>query len=82
MRLRLIPVLLAASLPAQGTSLLIEAERFDNLGGWTPDSQFIDQEAGSTYLLAHGLGTPVKDATSRISLPEKGKYRVYVRTYN
>lgn len=82
MRLRLIPVLLAASLPAQGTSLLIEAERFDNLGGWTPDSQFIDQEAGSTYLLAHGLGTPVKDATTRISLPEKGKYRVYVRTYN
>lgn len=82
MRLRLIPVLLAASLSAQGASLLIEAERFDNLGGWTPDSQFIDQEAGSTYLLAHGLGSPVKDATSSISLPEKGKYRVYVRTYN
>lgn len=82
MRLRLIPALLAASLSSQAASLLVEAERFDNPGGWTPDSQFIDEEAGSTYLLAHGLGTPVEDASSRITLPERGKYSVYVRTYN
>lgn len=82
MRQRLIPALLAASLSSQAASLLVEAERFDNPGGWTPDSQFIDEEAGSTYLLAHGLGAPVDDASARITLPETGKYSVYVRTYN
>ncbi len=62
-------------------SLLIEAESFDNPGGWTADSQFID-EMGSTYLLAHGLGKPVADAETRIQLPEEGTYHVFARTFN
>jgi len=35
--------------------ILIEAEEFDDFGGWTLDSQF-ETEMGSPYLLAHGLG--------------------------
>lgn len=66
---------------ANAASLLIEAESFDNPGGWTADSQFID-EMGSTYLLAHGLGQPVADAETRIQLPEAGTYHVFARTFN
>lgn len=62
-------------------SILVEAESFENVGGWVIDQQFMDV-MGSPYLLAHGLGTPVEDATTRIKIPQKGKYRVWVRTFN
>jgi hypothetical protein len=35
---------------------------------------------GSPYLLAHGLGEPVTNATGRVSLPAAGEYRIWVRT--
>ena len=57
----------------------IEAEGFKDLGGWVIDQQSIDQ-IGSSYLLAHGLGVPVKDASTPVEIPEKGNYRVWVRT--
>ena len=60
-------------------TVLLEAESFRDLGGWVIDTQSIDQ-MGSPYLLAHGLGVPVKDATTTINLPAPGKYRVLVRT--
>ncbi len=79
---RLVSALLAAlALTAQASSLLVEAESFDNHGGWTADAQFID-EMGSTYLLAHGLGRPVQNAETSVSLPAAGTYHAYVRTYN
>ena len=59
--------------------VLVEAEGFDNLGGWVDDQQFMD-EMGSPYLLAHGLGTPVGDATTTVRLPTPGTYQVWVRT--
>src|SRR5687767_11558741 len=59
--------------------LLVEAESFKDLGGWSLDTQFV-HVMGSPYLLAHGLGTPVKDATTTVKLPSSGKYRVFVRT--
>ena len=65
--------------PALAQQLLIEAESFDSHGGWKLDTQFIDN-MGSPYLLAHGLGRPVKDATTTVTFPETGEYRVYVRT--
>jgi hypothetical protein len=37
---------------------LVEAESFENCGGWVVDQQFMDL-MGSPYLLAHGLGEPV-----------------------
>ena len=61
--------------------LLVEAESFDNKGGWVLDQQFMDQ-MGSPYLMAHGMGKPVSDATAKITFPEKGTYYVYVRTFN
>ena len=59
--------------------ILIEAEQFQDYGGWILESQFAD-EMGSAYLLAHGIGTPVKDAVTQIELPEAGEYRVWART--
>lgn len=63
----------------QGEFLFLEAEGFDNLGGWDGDQQSMDQ-MGSPYLLAHGLGTPVKDATTKAKFPSTGQYRIWVRT--
>src|SRR6187551_448842 len=59
--------------------LLVEAESFQSHGGWSLDTQFIDL-MGSPYLIAHGLGQPVKDATTTATFPAAGKYRVWVRT--
>ncbi|OQV05049.1 hypothetical protein CLAIMM_09847 [Cladophialophora immunda] len=63
-------------LPDSG--ILVEAEEFDDYGGWVLDSQF-DLEMGSPYLLAHGIGRPVADATTTISIPEAHTYNVWVR---
>ena len=63
------------------SDLLVEAESFKTKGGWVVDQQFMDL-MGSSYLLAHGLGIPVEDASTDATLPEKGIYHVYVRTYN
>ena len=65
--------------PAWATTVLVEAENFDDLGGWVIDQQSIDQ-MGSPYLLAHGLGIPVKDAATTVNFPITGTYRVWVRT--
>jgi hypothetical protein len=59
--------------------LLIEAEDFDSFGGWVLDSQF-ETQMGSPYLLAHGLGRPVADATTTVLVHYGGDYRVWVRT--
>jgi hypothetical protein len=61
--------------------VLVEAESFENLGGWVVDQQFMDQ-MGSPFLLAHGLGVPVADAVTKVMLPRPGLYRVWVRTRN
>jgi hypothetical protein len=71
----LVPLLTDAA-PAR---LLVEAESFADCGGWTPDAQFMDQ-MGSPYLLAHGLGVPVKDAATTVRFPSPGTYRVWART--
>ena len=58
--------------------LLIEAEHFDDQGGWLLDSQFIE-EMGSPYLLAHGLGQPVANAGTTVHIPQSGEYKIWVR---
>ena len=74
------PLLLLAALPVFAADrLLIEAESFQSPGGWSLDTQFIDL-MGSPYLIAHGLGQPVKDATTTATFPATGTYRVWVRT--
>jgi predicted alpha-1,2-mannosidase len=73
--------LLLACLPAaaQAGTVLIEAESFVHLGGWVVDQQSMDV-MGSPFLLAHGLGKPVADAHTAVTLPERGTYRLLVRT--
>ena len=60
-------------------NLLIEAEHFDDPGGWTVDTEFV-QSMGSPYLLAHGLGQQVADAVTTVHFPATGAWRVWVRT--
>lgn len=64
---------------AEHHTVLIEAESFDELGGWVIDTQVMDQ-MGSPFLMAHGLGRPVADAETHVTLPASGTYRVLVRT--
>ena len=59
--------------------IFLEAESFDNHGGWMLDQQFMDL-MGSPYLLAHGMGKPVNDASTTQTFNAGGKYRVWVRT--
>ena len=70
---------LCAGLSAQ--SLFVECERFTQKGGWVLDQQFMD-EMGSPYLLAHGMGVPVADASTEVDLPCEGTWKVWARTYN
>lgn len=60
------------------SGILVEAEDFDHYGGWVVDSQF-EAVMGSPYLLAHGLGRPVDDATTAITIEHGGEYEVWVR---
>jgi hypothetical protein len=62
-----------------GEFLFLEAEGFQNYGGWDIDQQSMDQ-MGSPYLLAHGLGIAVDDAVTEVKFPSAGTYRVWVRT--
>jgi hypothetical protein len=64
---------------ASAATLLVEAESFEDRGGWKLDTQFI-REMGSPYLLAHGLGQPVADATTTVRIPTAGTWHVWVRT--
>ena len=61
------------------TTVFIEAESFANRGGWVIDQQSMDVMQ-SAYLMAHGLGVPVTDATTSIHVPSNGKYSIWVRT--
>ncbi|MCE4563489.1 FAD-dependent oxidoreductase [Maribellus sp. CM-23] len=60
-------------------TIFVEAESFSNTGGWVIDQQFIN-EMGSPYLMAHGMGIPVKDAETIVKFPKTGKYYLFVRT--
>ncbi len=81
---KLLNAVAALSLLAGGMaygSYVIEAEQFADKGGWAVDSQFIDQ-MGSSFLLAHGMGKPVADATTTFDCPAAGTYHVWARTRN
>ena len=83
-RKRILHAVAALSLLAGGMaygSCFIEAEQFADKGGWAVDSQFIDQ-MGSSFLLAHGMGKPVTDATTTFDCRAAGTYHVWARTRN
>jgi len=64
---------------ALADTVLVEAEQFADRGGWQVDTQFIES-MGSPYLIAHGLGKPVADASTEVDVTKAGDYRVWVRT--
>ena len=70
---------MAAPAAQAAESLVIEAEQFATHGGWQIDTQFIET-MGSPYLIAHGLGNPVADASTEVEIAEAGTYKVWVRT--
>ncbi|TWT97531.1 soluble pyridine nucleotide transhydrogenase [Neorhodopirellula pilleata] len=66
--------------PAESAAeIFIETESFADRGGWQLDTQFI-QQMGSPYLIAHGLGRPVEDASTTFAVESPGRYRLWVRT--
>ncbi len=69
----------SALLSAQAETVFVEAESFSDLGGWKTDTQFIET-MGSPYLIAHGLGQPVSDAKTSVSITDGGDYTAWVRT--
>jgi hypothetical protein len=76
-----IALLLVSNLAQAQEQILVEAESFINTGGWVVDPQFI-QQMGSPYLMAHGMGNAVANATTQINFNEKGEYHIWVRTKN
>ena len=62
-------------------ALTLECEQFKDLGGWKLDSQF-RSEMGSTYLIAHGLGVPVRNAKTTFTVADAGQYVAFARTMN
>lgn len=69
-----------AGIIANAARIDVYPQSFDK-GGWGLDAQFMDV-MGSPYLIAHGLGIRVRDAKTSVLFPEKGEYRVWVRTKN
>ena len=80
MKRLLLPLLLLCS-NLSATNIWLETENFSEKGGWVLDQQFMDL-MGSPYLMAHGMGRPVPDASTVVDIPENGKWHVYVRTFN
>ena len=73
-----ITVLSAGAKPS-ADDILIEAESMGSYGGWVLDQQSM-VSMGSPYMLAHGMGVPVEDASTTVSSEKGGAYHMWVRT--
>ncbi len=82
MSLRALALTLTLAITAHAADqFFIEAESFKDPGGWSLDTQFIET-MGSPYLIAHGMGKPVRDASTTTADLGAGKYRIWVRSKN
>ena len=72
---------LLSGVEASAQGIFLETENFPVKGGWQVDQQFMDL-MGSPYLIAHGMGVPVEDASTTVDIPEAGTWHIYVRTFN
>ena len=79
--LTLLSLLLILTACNTRNDIFVEAESFQNKGGWSVDQQFTF-EMGSPYLIAHGMGRAVEDASTELSFDRAGTYHLYARTYN
>ena len=80
-RIFLVAASAAVSLAASAASPVTVYPQTFEPGGWKLDSQFIDV-IGTPYLLAHGLGNRVEDATAEAEIKAGGEYRVWVYARN
>ena len=71
----------SALIGCRNEELFVEAESFSVKGGWQVDQQFMDM-MGSPYLIAHGAGVPVEEASAQVRLPGRGEWHLFVRTFN
>lgn len=59
--------------------IFIEAESLREKGGWIVDTQSMES-LHSSYVMAHGMGIPVADATGTFTVAADGTYTVYAYT--
>lgn len=59
--------------------IFIEAESFKNRGGWFLDTASMET-LHSSYLMAHGMGMPVEDATTDFEIENDAEYFVWALT--
>ena len=78
---KVVYMVVAAVMSAAAGNLYVECESFRDLGGWIVDPHSMRQ-IGSSYVMAHGYGTPVKDAVTTAKFPAEGRYAVWARTRN
>ena len=67
--------------PSPEDLVFLDAEAFAEPGGWVVDQQGMDVR-GSSWLLAHGAGVAVADASTAVTLPRAGRWHVWVLTRN
>lgn len=67
------------SIAAAQDQLLLETESFTEKGGWVVDQQSF-AVIQSSYLMAHGMGRPVKDAYTTATFKYTGAYHLWVKT--
>lgn len=59
--------------------IFIEAESFDEHGGWVVDSGSMET-IHSSYLMAHGMGVPVCDAVTEFTVEYEAEYNIWALT--
>ena len=74
------PAIFLSCMISCAAQIAVPPQAFD-AGGWSLDSQFMSATR-SPYLIAHGLGIPVADATAAVDIEKPGRYRIWVRTRN
>ena len=79
LRFRNVALLLLFMVAGCQHEVFLECESFENKGGWVVDPQFVEQ-MGSPYLMAHGMGEPVKNASTTVQFPSSNTYHVWART--
>lgn len=74
-----ITMLATMSCASPSDDIFIEAENMESLGGWVLDQQSM-AAMGSPYIMAHGMGVPVADASTVVVSENGGTYHLWVRT--
>jgi len=60
----------------------IDALDFDEKGGWKTDTQYVHLMGCGYLIAADEPGIPAADAKTKVSVPEKETYRIWVRDRN